>query len=195
MTVLMRIRGGGTRPLALDDWHAAATPSEREILGGLDGPVLDLGCGPGRLVVALAELGVPALGVDASPSAVRWATATGAPVLQRSVFERLPAEGRWAAVLLFDGNVGIGGDPVGLLARVRGLLAPDGVAVVEVDPPGSATHVREVRLERGGERTPWFPWAWVGADGVGDVAATAGLALSGWEVADTRWFALLRRSL
>ena len=35
----------------------------------------------------------------------------GATVLQRDIFGPLPGEGRWGTALLFDGNVGIGGDP------------------------------------------------------------------------------------
>ena len=45
----------------------------------------------------------------------------GAPALCRSVFDPLPAEGRWAAVLALDGNIGIGGDPVAFLDRMRHL--------------------------------------------------------------------------
>jgi len=43
--------------------------------------------------------------------------------VRRSVFDALPAEGRWHTALLADGNVGIGGDPIRLLSRLRGLIA------------------------------------------------------------------------
>ncbi|TDC49711.1 methyltransferase domain-containing protein [Jiangella ureilytica] len=193
MTVLMRGRDGSAQPLAVADWTAPATAAERTLLASLRGPVLDLGCGPGRLVVALAELGVPALGVDASVHAVDQAQARGATALRRSVFDALPAEGRWQSVLLLDGNVGIGGAPAQLLRRVARLLAGDGSAVVEVAPPGSVTRCGEARLERGDEISGWFPWAWVSADDLVRIAAAAGLRLAGWHVAAGRWFARLGR--
>jgi len=193
VTVLLRFRHGATRDLPTADWESPARPEELELLRGLPGPVLDLGCGPGRLVAALAEMGTPALGVDASPVAVESARQLGAPVLQRSVFDALPGEGRWRSVLLFDGNVGIGGDPVELLRRLSTLLAVGGRAVVEVDPPGAPTLSADARLERADEVTDWFPWACVGADDLDDVATDAGLRRRGWHLAAGRWFGLLER--
>lgn len=193
MTVVMRGRDGWTRPLELAAWTAPATTAERALLASLRGPVLDLGCGPGRLVVALAELGVPALGVDASVHAVDQARARGATALRHSVFDPLPGEGRWQSVLLLDGNVGIGGSPVDLLRRVALLLSGGGRAVVETVPPGAGSWAGEARLERDDEVSGWFPWARVAADDIAHVAAAAGLLLSGWHVAGGRWFARLRR--
>jgi hypothetical protein len=120
---------------------------------------------------------VPALGIDVSPSALRTATGSGAIVLERSVFDPLPGEGRWGTVLLLDGNIGIGGDPAALLGRLRELLDERGEAVVEVDPPGRALVRDEVRI-RGGDTGdgPWFEWAWVGADAAEELALGAGFA-------------------
>lgn len=194
MTTLLRFRHGATRPLLTDDWASPARPEELDLLRELHGPVLDLGCGPGRLVAALAEMGTPALGVDASPVALESARRLGAPVLQRSVFESLPGEGRWRSILLFDGNVGIGGDPVVLLQRLKSLLAVGGRALVEVDPPGVTSVVDQARIERTDEMTDWFPWASVGADDLEVVSAQAGLAHRAWRAVAGRWFGLLERS-
>lgn len=193
MTVLLRFRHGPTRHLPTADWGAPARPEELDLLRDMRGPVLDLGCGPGRLVAALAEMGTPALGVDASPVAVESARQLGAPVLQRSVFETLPGEGRWRSVLLFDGNVGIGGDPVGLLRRLHDLLATGGRALVEVDPPGSPTLSADARIERADEITDWFPWACLGADELDAVASDARLHRREWRAVGGRWFAVLER--
>ena len=173
-----RASTGEHRALAVDAWHQPATPEELAVLDGLRAPVLDVGCGPGRIAAALAGRGVPALGIDVSPSALATASAAGAAVLDRSVFDPLPGEGRWSTALLLDGNIGIGGDPVRLLRRLRELLAPWGEAVVEVDAPGSPTVVDSVRLRcpRSGDG-PWFGWAWVGADDVAGIAADAGLSV------------------
>src|SRR5436309_2341626 len=112
--------------LDLDRWAGPATRSERRILDVLSGPVLDVGCGPGRLVAALRERGVKVLGIDAAPTAIAAARSKGRRVAQRSVFDPIPREGTWASILLFDGNIGIGGDPHRLLARVCDLMALDG---------------------------------------------------------------------
>jgi SAM-dependent methyltransferase len=195
VSVVLRLRSGGVRPLPTAEWQAPATPLERGVLRGLTGPVLDLGCGPGRLVAALAEMGTPALGVDSSPVAVEHARRLGAPVIQRSVFDALPGEGRWESVLLFDGNVGIGGDPVGLLRRLRALLAGGGRAVVEVEPPGADLVATEARLERDGATSPWFPWACVGADHLPELADQCGLGLHGWLPVPGRWLGVLTKEV
>jgi SAM-dependent methyltransferase len=193
VSVILRAQDGTATALPVDDWCAPATAAELDMLAHLRGPVLDMGCGPGRLVVALASMGVPALGIDVSGHALAHADAIGAPVLRRSVFDRVPGEGRWRAALLFDGNIGIGGDPVSLLRRVARLLGRDGLAVVEVGAPGVRTRVASARLERGEETTSWFPWAWVGRDALPWFAARAGLdAVSGYQI-DDRWFTVLER--
>ncbi|MGI8663648.1 MAG: class I SAM-dependent methyltransferase [Acidimicrobiales bacterium] len=191
MTAVLELVCGGRHPLAVDDWMAPASADERALLAGLDGPVLDLGCGPGRLVHALAEQGVPALGVDSSPEAVRAALDRGAPALCRSAFDRLPAEGRWRSVLLVDGNIGIGGHPLQLLRRVEELLAPDGVAVVEVDRPGGPTTTTSARIESGARCSVWFPWAFVAADALDALAGGAGLQRVGWQRVGERWMGRL----
>ena len=175
MIVMERASTGEHHPLLVDAWHAPATADELDLLDGLTPPVIDIGCGPGRIAAALARRGIPSLGIDVSPSALAVAAAAGATVLDRSVFDPLPGEGRWGTALLLDGNVGIGGDPLRLLARVRDLLGPGGDAVIEVDPPGRPTVIDEVRLRcpRRGD-SPWFGWAWVGADDVAVLAAAAG---------------------
>jgi SAM-dependent methyltransferase len=182
-------RGNGVAyPLAVERWASAATPGETRLLRGLEGPVLDLGCGPGRLVVALGEAGIPSLGVDASPHAAAWARLRGATVMLRSVFDRLPGEGRWRSALLFDGNIGIGGEPVALLYRIATLLAPRGRVVVETEPPGTPTVHDHVRLEHGDSVGAWFPWTWLGSDDVDTVTARAGLRRHDVTVVEGRWF-------
>jgi SAM-dependent methyltransferase len=191
VTVLLRRRDGTASHLALERWSSPATRGELDILSRLQGPVLDVGCGPGRLVAALAERGAVALGVDASPTAVHQTMERGAAVLCRSIFDSLPGEGRWRAVLLFDGNIGIGGDPTALLDRARALIAPSGAVLVEVGPPGSTTALSEARVELPDHAGPWFPWAWVGADRIGDFAGHARLQVTGWSRPAGRWIAHL----
>ncbi|MBN1093424.1 class I SAM-dependent methyltransferase [Blastococcus sp. TML/M2B] len=168
-----RYEGGGRHSLAgaLGQWVGTADDADRELLDRAEGTVLDAGCGPGRLAAELAGQGREALGVDTSREAVRIARGLGATAVRRSVFEPVPAEGGWDTVLLADGNIGIGGDPVALLSRCRELLTPTGRVLVELGRPGTGLRAGRVRLERGAERGSWFPWAQVGADAVAVPAA------------------------
>lgn len=184
---------GSVISLDVGSWSADADQVERRLLAAVEGPVLDIGCGPGRLVVALAERGVPALGVDASPTAVDQAVGRQAAALLRSVFDPLPGTGRWRTALLLDGNVGIGGDPERLLRRVAELLADDGRAVVETAPPGIGDRRFSARIEHGDERSCWFPWAQVGVDAIDALATGSGLAVHEVTADGGRWFAELRR--
>jgi glycosyltransferase A (GT-A) superfamily protein (DUF2064 family)/SAM-dependent methyltransferase len=133
-------------PLEPMRWSARADDVDQLVVSRCRGPVLDLGCGPGRMVQALCEAGVPALGVDMSAAAVRGARSRGALAIRARLAERLPAEGRWGTVLLMDGNIGIGGDVGALLARCRNLLVPGGAIIVEVDPRPTWHQTRRVRL-------------------------------------------------
>jgi len=190
----MRADHGEVLPLDPHRWHADPDHREQQLLAALTPPVLDVGCGPGRVAAALGRRGIPALGVDPAPAAVALARRRGATVLQRSVFDRLPGEGRWGSVVLLDGNVGIGGDAVRLLSRCAALIAPAGTIVVEVEPPGRGWRTGRVRLECDGQRSPWFTWAVVGADAITEVAGAAGLELVRMERSGARWFAHLVRA-
>jgi len=188
---VLRTAEGAVLALDVDRWAGATTDDDIDVLGRAVAPVLDVGCGPGRLTVELASRGIVALGVDASPLAVRMARATGAPVLERSVFDRVPGAGRWRTALLLDGNVGIGGDPAALVRRVRALLDRRGRLLVEVEPPGVAMRTFRARVERGPDRGPWFRWAVVGADGAAGLAAAGGFACTDVWASRGRWFAQL----
>jgi len=194
--VVLRAEDGTTLPLDPGRWHAEPTPAEERLVDAMVGPVLDVGCGPGRFVTGLAQRGTVALGVDPAPAAVALCRSKGAPVLQKSVFDPLPGHGRWRTVLLADGNIGIGGDPERLLRRCGELLAHDGTVIVEVESPRAhpaGWRPYRARLERGPALGPWFSWAVVGADAIAELALAAGLRLLHLEPfpAEARWFAHL----
>ncbi len=175
-------------------WFDDADHHDLFALDGLDHPILDVGCGPGRIVAHLASEGVTALGVDVSRAAVRHSRRRGAPVLHRSVFDPLPGTGRWGAAVLLDGNIGIGGDPSALLRRLHDLLRPGGRIVAEVEPPGTPMRTLEARIRYGDEVTDWFPWAIVGADAITDLADENDLCLLSVRCSGERWFATLQRA-
>ncbi|MCA1588384.1 MAG: methyltransferase domain-containing protein [Chloroflexi bacterium] len=182
------VDGGGRIDLDLDRWRGEPDDAEAALLATLEAPVLDVGCGPGRAAAALAQAGRLALGIDPSAAAAVEAGRRCAPVLRRSVFVPLPAEGRWATALLFDGNIGIGGDPVALLCRLRQVLRPGGAVVAELDPDGGRRRL-VVRVRVGGEIGPRFPWATVGVDAWAGTATEAGLEPGVPQRYGRRWFA------
>jgi SAM-dependent methyltransferase len=189
--LLVRDEGGELRPLPLDAWLGPAGAVDERVLDRAHGPVLDVGCGPGRHVHALARRGVLAVGIDVSPAAVALARRGGATVLEASIFDRAPGAGGWRTALLLDGNVGIGGHPEALLARLAALLAPRGAILVELDGPGIGVHRRRVRLEDGASASGWFAWASIGVDAVAAPARAAGLRVRERWSDEGRWFAAL----
>jgi SAM-dependent methyltransferase len=183
-----------TTVLDLDEWERPANATELRLLARLRGPVLDVGCGPGRLVAALRARGVVAHGIDAAPAAVARARRQGVAIWTQSVFDPVPDEGRWSSVLLLDGNVGIGGDPVRLLLRSAALLKPRGVVLVELGTPGIGTRHGVVELEVATGMVGHFAWCWVAADDVDRHADAAALTVVRRASYDGRWFAWLRTS-
>ena len=159
--------------------RSADTVFDEAIVALCEGPTIDLGCGPGRLVAHLIERGVPALGVDVSATAIDLARRSGAPALRRDVFDPLPGTGRWQTVLLADGNVGLGGDPVKVLRRAAELLRSGGQCVAEFDSDTAGVDVGWVRLESASTIGPWFRWASVGIDCMPLLAAEVGLLVAG----------------
>jgi hypothetical protein len=94
-------------------------------------PVVDLGCGPGRLVSE--PIGRPALGIDMSAVAVAeppLGRPRTAPPDRRAVARRGPM----GTAVLLDTNIGIGGDVPALLRRCRELVGAGGLIICEVDP-------------------------------------------------------------
>jgi len=148
------------------------------VLGLCSGPTIDLGCGPGRFVTELIRSGIPALGIDQSATAVSMARRSGAPVLRRDIFESLPGMGRWHTVLLADGNVGLGGDPLRMLRRAAELLSRGGHCVAEFDAQAMGIRAGWVRLESTRTIGPWFRWALVGIDSAAALAKDAGLVIT-----------------
>ncbi|MEV7521967.1 methyltransferase domain-containing protein [Streptomyces sp. NPDC091371] len=189
----LRRTDGWLLPLEVERWCAAPDAADLSVLGRCRGAVLDIGCGPGRLVAALAARGHRALGIDVSPEAVAHTGRLGGLALCRSVFEPLPGEGRWDTTLLMDGNIGIGGDPAALLRRLDELTGP-GAAVIAECLAVDVDDTCEVRLDDGrGRLGAPFPWARVGARALRRHAGAAGWACPGqWSVAGRVFVALTR---
>ena len=185
--------GGSRQPLGVARWLGPVTDVDERALARINGPVLDVGCGPGRHVRALAHRGVLAVGVDVSAAAVSLARSRGTLALRASVFDHIPGAGSWRSALLLDGNIGIGGCPTLLLRRIGSLLAPAGEVLTELAAPGTGVAIEIVRLEHGATRSDWFRWAAVGIDAIQGPAAQAGFEVTDRWSEDARHFGLLRR--
>jgi SAM-dependent methyltransferase len=173
--------------LSLADWTHPADENDCAMLGLCVGPTLDVGCGPGRLTQRLAELGHVVLGIDVLPEAVGQARERGVSAIRRDVFDALPGERRWRTALLADGNLGIGGDPVALLRRVRRLIDPRGRIVAELAPPGTALQRGFATVHCEARVTRPFRWAVVGVDDIGVLTARAGLRVAATHRFGDRW--------
>lgn len=176
---------GDTVTLDVERYLGAVDAADASVLDRCRGPVLDVGCGPGRMVAALAERGIAALGVDIAPLAVELTRSRGVAVLLRDLFARVPGEGRWPTALVIDGNIGIGGDVDRILGRLVALLAADGRAVVETAPEPLTDRTLHVRFARARVATgPQFAWSVIGADALAERAARVGFGVVGtWTVA------------
>jgi SAM-dependent methyltransferase len=159
---------------------------ERELLDGVGGPVLDLGCGAGRHALHVQERGLRVTGVDISPGAVAVCRARGVHDVRLGDLRDPPESpeppespgGRgWATVLLLCGNLGLAGgwdETRGLLRRLHRLTTPDAVLVTDtVDPTltddeehlaymrdveerGLPVGLVRLRLRYGHRVTPWW---------------------------------------
>ena len=168
---------------------------DASLLGHCSGSTLDLGCGPGRLTEGLVRRGISALGVDTSREAVDMTVGRGGRAVLRDLFEPLPNAGEWECVLLADGNVGIGGDPVRLLRRAAELIRPDGAVIAEVDGPGTAlVQPKTVRWETETMAGDWFAWASVSVDATADLARAAGLTVVDIVPLHGRYFARMENA-
>ena len=185
---------GTLERLPLERWLGEPDAADLAATALAEPPVLDLGCGPGRHLQALRAAGKRGFGVDLSSVAVSIARRRGGAAFHGDLFGSVPGAGGYRTALLLDGNIGIGGAPHALLERTRQLLAPEGAALVELDPPGRPTFRTRVRLEAHGVVSEWFAWARVGVDGIEALAAAAGFEPAGLHTVEARWIAVLRRS-
>lgn len=176
---------GHRRELPMARWMGGpeTTPQDRvadeHVLGHCSSrPTLDVGCGPGRFIASLQQRGLPALGVDSSAAAVEMTRGRGGTAIRRDLFAPLPAEGSWEQILLTDGNIGIGGNPVRTLRRAADLLANGGIVIVEIDSPATVVCYEMLRWETEQHLGHWFPWSRVGAGALADIALTAGFLVT-----------------
>ncbi|MFI9470520.1 class I SAM-dependent methyltransferase [Streptomyces sp. NPDC052492] len=191
--LFLRRSDGRLLPLDVERWCAEPDAADLEVLERCEGAVLDVGCGPGRLVAALGARGRRALGIDVSEAAVAHTVRRGGQAVPASVFGPLPGTGCWDTALLMDGNIGIGGDPAALLDRLARVLTAGGLLIAETVPDPEVDERILVQVtDAHGSPGELFPWARLGTP-----ALLRHARARGWHPEDqwstpTRTFAALR---
>jgi SAM-dependent methyltransferase len=156
------------------DLRAARAEAAALLVRGVNGRVLDLGCGFGRHLLALRERGLAAVGLDRSPALLARARELADGRLRgrlvRGDFRALPfGAGSFDALLMLFSSFGYFADDENarVLEQVARVLRPGGLAVFDLMNPErvrgslvpesrSERHGREIvelrRLEHGGTR-------------------------------------------
>ena len=189
---LLRLSDGRLLALPVARWAGPVDVADESLLLRALGPVLDVGCGPGRLTAELHRRGVEVLGLELVDDIPVLARAAGAPLHLGDVYGPVPRPHAWQTIVLADGNIGIGGDVTRLLGRLRGLLAQGGSILCELHP-GAQAPGGLVRLEGLGTASAWFPWTLLGKEALPAVASAAGLTVSETWSMRGRDFASLER--
>jgi len=180
-TLYLHSVDGARARIDVTRWTDEADTVDRALLRRARGPVLDIGCGPGRMVKAAVQRGMKALGVDVSPVAVEIVRSAGLPAHLGSIFDPIPHEGSWSTALLLDGNIGIGGDPATLLERCRTVVRATGDLIVETHRDVTRDAAYQASLVgMDGRMSDPFPWAEVGR-----AALAAHAAHAAWRVAQS----------
>jgi SAM-dependent methyltransferase len=145
--------GMASRQFATIDAHVDWIFSQ--LLGGVPGFVLDLGCGPGLYTQRLARLGCVCLGIDFSPASVAYAIAAADEAGLACTYRRgnmLDADlgtGHDLAMLIFGEFSTFDRDEAaGLLRRVWRALTPGGLLLLEA-------HTEDAMIAEGNQPATW----------------------------------------
>lgn len=176
--------------LNVDRWLGPASAADTHALTRTNGRVLDVGSGPGRMLKAGSKMGIDIEGVDTDLSTALSLQKLGYTVHTGDIMDvDLPS---YESFLLMDGNLGMTGDPIGLLRRLCTLRTKNAVLIVEVESPLEKTRTELVRLKTNSTLSGSFYWSWVTVQDLGLIAETGGWQLQQiWEEND-RYFGELQ---
>jgi SAM-dependent methyltransferase len=190
----LRVAPGQRLAHDLAAYFAPVTAHERALLDLVEGPVLDVGCGPARHARLLQARGLTVIGLDRSLLTIELARSLGLRhwLHTDALSGPLPSV---RTALLLDGNLGLAGTPDGavrLLHRLAKACGPGGQLLVGGRAP---RHGRMrplvVRDEYRNLVGPWGRWLQAGLPAVIDLAQPAGWHLQHAVTAGTRYWAAL----
>jgi len=174
---------------------------QREAMRHLRGPVLDIGCGAGRVSLYAQELGLQVVATDVSPLAIETCRKRGARCAEVVPITRLSrALGVFATIVMYGNNWGLMGSPERarwLLRRFRGFTEPGALVIAESCDPHKTVNTdhlsyqqrnRErgrlpgqirIRVRHRTARTPWFDYLLVSPDEMASIVSG-----TGWEIGE-----------
>jgi SAM-dependent methyltransferase len=190
----LRVASGQRVGHELAPYFAPVGAAERSLLDLVEGPVLDVGCGPARHARLLQGRGLTAIGLDRSPLALGLARSLGL----RHWLQADARAGRLPPVrtaLLLDGNLGLAGTTTGAVRLLHDLAAacgPGGRLVVGGRAPGNGwLRPLVVRHEYRDLAGPWARWLQAGLPAVLHLARPAGWRLRQAVTAGEDYWAVL----
>jgi SAM-dependent methyltransferase len=192
--VWLRVASGRRLTHNLATYFAPVTAQERALLDLVQGPVLDIGCGPARHARLLQRPGLTAIGLDRSLLALGLARSLGLRHWMHADVRGGPLPPARTALLL-DGNLGLAGTTAGaaqLLHRLAAACGPGGRLLVSGRAPSHGRLrpmvVRDEYRDRVG---PWGRWLQASLPAVLYLAYPAGWRLQYAATAGADYWAAL----
>lgn len=125
---------------------------ERELLARLEGPVLDLGCGPGSYALYLQNLGLQVTASDYSPGALDVCRARGCKdVLRNDLRKFRAAPGAFRSVIVMGNTLGAHQTPAtfpAFLSELRSTVGAGGHLLFSMIDPLDTTDERHLAYRR-----------------------------------------------
>jgi SAM-dependent methyltransferase len=192
--VWLRVVSGRRLTHNLAAYFAPVTAQERALLDLVQGPVLDIGCGPARHARLLQGRGLTAIGLDRSLMALGLARLLGLRHWVHADVRSGPLPPAHTALLL-DGNLGLAGTPAAagqLLHRLAAACGPGGRLLLSGRAPrNGGLRPMVVRDEYRDRVGPWGRWLQASLPAVLHLAYPAGWRLQYAATAGADYWAAL----
>ena len=179
-------------PLPMRRWAGLADASDEAVLAHCRGPVLDVGCGPGRM--SGAPGGARRARCSASTSSPRRSPRPGRAGPARCTVTcstRCPVTAPGPACCSPTATSASAATRSGCCAGCVVCSPPTAGSSSTSHCPAPGTRAHMLELECGGRRSAPFPWTVAGHRVPPGVAAAAGLRVDAVHDHDGRWFAVL----
>lgn len=166
--------------ITTDSWFCEFDPRHAlflSVIENIKGPVLDIGAGAGRAALALQRLGVSVLALDCEATCVQIMRERGVQQTVCSDIFNFESEQKFNTILLLDSTIGLTGDisRLGeLLTKIKKLLNPGGVVLVQDVSLGAVAYKFDARFEFRGQSGPPFSWVNYGYLALSKLCASQG---------------------